>query len=211
MTRTRIKICGITRERDAQVAARAGADALGFVFWSGSPRAISPEAAAAIGRALPPLVTRVGVFVNARPAEVARVVRVAGLDAVQLHGEETPDAYAECGAAIIKAVALVDTAALRRARAWRPEIALLVDASDPARRGGTGQLADWTLARVLARARPILLAGGLTPDNVRAAIRVVRPWGIDLSSGVETRPGCKSETAIAAVFARVAAADGEAS
>ena len=209
--RTRVKMCGITRERDARAAVAAGADALGFVFWPGSPRAVGPEAAAAIGRTLPPLVTRVGVFVNAAPAHVARIVRVARLDAIQLHGDEDPDAFAKCGAAIIKAVSLNDAADLKRAREYRPAVTLLVDAGDPDRRGGSGRLANWKLARVLARSRPILLAGGLTAENVGRAMGVVRPWGIDVSSGVETRPGRKSAAKMAALLACVARADREAS
>ncbi len=131
------------------------------MFWEGSPRAVEVGVAAAIGRTVPALVTRVGVFVNAAPAEVRRVVRAARLDAVQLHGDEDPNAYASCGAAIIKAVSLDDAADLRRARAWQADVTVLVDAGDAARRGGTGQLANWAMARSLAAGRPILLAGGL--------------------------------------------------
>lgn len=209
--RTRVKICGITRERDARAAVAAGADALGFVFWPGSPRIVMPEEAARIGQTLPPLVTRVGVFVNAAPAEVARIVRVARLDAVQLHGGEDPEAYAHCGAAVIKAVTLDDAAGVVRAIAYPAAVTVLVDAGDPARHGGSGRLANWKRARALARRRPILLAGGLKAENVVRAIRAVRPWGIDLSSGVETRPGRKSSAKIAALMTGVARADREAS
>lgn len=209
--RTRVKICGITRERDARAAVAAGVDALGFVFWPGSPRVMTPEAVAAIGRTLPPLVTRVGVFVNAAPADVARIVRVARLDAVQLHGDEDPKAYADCDAAIIKAVSLDDATGVVRAKTYPATVTVLVDAGDPTKHGGSGRLANWKRARALARQRPVLLAGGLTAQNVARAIRAVRPWGIDLSSGVETRPGRKSAAKIAVLMAGVARADREAS
>jgi phosphoribosylanthranilate isomerase len=209
--RTRVKICGITRERDARAAVRAGADALGFVFWPNSPRRVTPEAAARIGRTMPALVSRVGVFVNAGPAEVKRVVRRAGLDAIQLHGDEDPADYADCGAAIIKAVTLTGAPDVTAALAYPADVTILVDAEDPVRRGGTGRPANWKLARTLARARPILLAGGIGAANVRDALRAVRPWGIDVSSGVEVRPGVKSQKKIAGLFTRVVRADQEAS
>jgi len=209
--RTRVKICGITRERDARAAVAAGADALGFVFWQGSPRQVTPAAAARIGRAWPPLVARVGVFVNEVPAEVARIVRAARLQVIQLHGDEDARDYARCGAEIIKAVSLATPADVRRARVVGRAVTLLVDARDVERRGGTGRTADWALARRLAHDRPILLAGGIDPANVGAALRAVRPWGIDVSSGVETRPGQKSARRLVALAAAVARADREAS
>ena len=208
-TRTRVKICGITRERDARAAVRAGADAIGFVFWPTSPRAITPAKAAAISRSVPGFVTRVGVFVDASPTEVARVVRRARLDAVQLHGDERARDYLDCGAAVIKAVSLESRADLRRARALPPHVTVLVDVRDLERRGGTGRTANWRLAKALARRRPILLAGGLGPANVRTAIRTVRPWGLDVSSGVEAKPGIKSSAKIQALFARIGRADME--
>lgn len=207
--RTRVKICGVTRDRDARAAVRLGADALGFVFWARSPRAIGPRAAGAIGRDLPPFVTRVGVFVNSAPRDVARIVRLARLDAIQLHGDEDPVDYRRCGAAIIKAMSLATVKDVARAARYAPDVTLLIDARDDIRRGGTGQPSNWTLARGLARRRPILLAGGLGAANVADAIRAVRPWGIDLSSGVETAPGRKSVRKLAAVFARVARTDRE--
>jgi phosphoribosylanthranilate isomerase len=208
--RTRVKICGITRAQDARAAVRAGADAIGFVLWPGSPRRVSLAKARAIGRLLPPFVTRVGVFVNATPADVAGAVRQAALDAVQLHGDEDPRAYRSCGAAVIKAVSLSRPADVGRAARYPRDISVLVDARDDVRRGGTGRVSNWTLARRLARIRPILLAGGLQAANVAQAIRAVRPWGIDLSSGVETAPGRKSATKMRAVLARVARTNREA-
>ena len=209
--RTRVKICGITREQDARAAAAAGADAIGFVFWPNSPRRIDPREAAGIGRAVPALLTRVGVFVNASPRDVARAVSDARLDAVQLHGEEDPDAYVSCGAAVIKVVSLVSDVDVARARSYSPAVTLLVDAKDVERRGGTGVRANWHFAQRLARVRPILLAGGLRASNVAEAIRTVRPWGVDVSSGVEVRPGQKSARQIEALLARVEEADRAAS
>lgn len=204
--RPRIKICGITRAEDAALAVELGADAIGFVFWPRSPRAIAPADARAIERALPPLVSRVGVFVDATPGEVAEVVRAAGLDVVQLHGDEPVDRYLEVDARIVKVAPLRDDADVTAAAGWPAGVMPLVDAVDPDRRGGTGRRADWTLAARLASMRPLLLAGGLDADNVREAIRRVRPWGIDVSSGVERRPGVKDAERLRAFFAAVARA-----
>lgn len=208
--RTRVKICGIARDEDARAAVAAGVDALGFVFWASSPRAIAPGAAAELAAGAPALVTRVGVFVDATPEQVSQAVRDARLDAVQLHGAERVEDYANCGAPLIKAVAVETDADVARALAYPAHVTVLVDASDRERRGGTGQLANWMLARRVAASRPIVLAGGLTEANVREAIRVVRPWAIDLSSGVESSPGRKSAEKIRAVVRAVAVADGEA-
>lgn len=205
--RTRVKICGITRPQDARAAIAAGADALGFVFWKGSPRRISPAAAGRIVADVPPPVACVGVFVNPTLSEVRRAILHASLDAVQLHGDEDPAKFSECGVAIIKAVSLTSPADVRRARKYPSSVTLLVDARDEVRRGGTGREANWALARSLARHRPVLLAGGIGPANVGQAIRAVRPWGVDLSSGVETKPGVKSRRKIAALFRAATRAD----
>jgi len=205
--RTRIKICGITRARDAQAAVRAGADALGFVFWKGSPRRISPADAGRIVADIPPPVACVGVFVNPTLTEVRRAILAAGLDAVQLHGDENPATFSGCGVAVIKAVSLATPADVRRARKYPASVTLLVDARDDKRRGGTGREANWRLARSLARHRAVLLAGGIGPGNVGRAIQAVRPWGIDLSSSVEIRPGVKSKAKIDALFREAGRAD----
>jgi phosphoribosylanthranilate isomerase len=207
--RTRVKICGITRAEDAGLAAAAGADAIGFVFWPKSPRAVSVSQAAAIWTA-GALVARVGVFVNETPARVREIVREARLTAVQLHGDEAVEAYASCGAPLIRAVSLSDAAAIEEATKLPSGVTLLVDARDDERRGGTGQRANWSLAAELASRRPIILAGGLTSENVAAAIQQVRPWAIDVSSGVESSPGIKSPARLTALFDAIGVAMQEA-
>ncbi|MCC6988603.1 MAG: phosphoribosylanthranilate isomerase [Acidobacteria bacterium] len=205
-TRPRVKVCGITRREDAALAVSLGADALGFIFWARSPRAIVPAAARAIHAQLPPFVTRVGVFVNASPDEVAEATRVAGLDVVQLHGDEPVETYADVGARVMKVAALETMADVDRVLAWPLSVTPLVDAVDRDRRGGTGRVADWALAARVAVIRPIVLAGGLNADNVCEAVSRVRPWAVDVSSGVEDAPGLKSPTRLRAFFASLAAA-----
>ena len=207
--RTRVKICGITRAEDAGFAVAAGADAIGFVFWDRSPRAVTPAQAASIWIA-GALVARVGVFVTESPATVRDVVRDARLTAVQLHGDEQVDDYATCGAPLIKAVSLSDASAVSKASALPAHVTVLVDAADAVKRGGTGQLANWALAAELAGTRPIILAGGLNPVNVGDAIRQIRPWAIDVSSGVESEPGLKSQASLTQLFGAVNAAAEEA-
>ena len=207
--RTRVKICGITRAEDASLAAAAGADAIGFVFWQKSPRAVTPAQAAAIWTA-GALIARVGVFVNESPAVVRDVVRDARLTAVQLHGDEQVQDYLSCGAPLIKAVSLSDTASVSTAAALPANVTIMVDASDHVRRGGTGQLANWRHAAELAGRRPIILAGGLTPANVSDAIRQVQPWAIDVSSGVELSPGVKDAASLTALFDAIGTAMQEA-
>jgi phosphoribosylanthranilate isomerase len=204
--RTRVKICGLTRLEDAQLAVDLGADALGFVFWRNSPRAVTGQAAAAIARVLPALVMRVGVFVNTPPRDVAALVSLVGLNAVQLHGDERPDDYADVGSHLIKAVHLSDEAGVADATRLSAGVTPLVDAQDEKRRGGTGQLANWRRAALVAAARPIVLAGGLTAENVGEAIRQVRPWAVDVSSGVEASHGVKSPERLRAFFRSVNAA-----
>ena len=207
--RTRVKICGITRAEDAGLAAAAGADAIGFVFWPKSPRAVTPAQAAAIWTA-GALIARVGVFVNESPVLVRDIVRDARLTAVQLHGDEQVEEYLSCGAPLIKAVSLPDEGAVSAAAALPANVTIMVDASDQVRRGGTGQLANWARAAELARVRPIILAGGLTPANVSDAIQQVRPWAIDVSSGVEASPGIKNAVSLTALFGAIGAAMQEA-
>ena len=206
--RTRIKICGLTRLEDAERAIDLGADALGFVFWPGSPRAVTPERAAAIFLSLPPLPVRVGVFVNASPDDVQRVLDVASVNVVQLHGDERAEEYTSLGRPLIKSVTLDDEHGAS-VDAVPANVVLLVDAADAVRRGGTGRQADWTRAASVAARRRIMLAGGLTAENVGTAISMVRPWGIDVSSGVERAPGLKDNDRLRAFFVRAGEAQME--
>jgi phosphoribosylanthranilate isomerase len=192
-----VKICGVTRVEDAMAAADAGASAIGFVFWPDSPRFIDPFRARAIARALPPFVTPVGLFVNQPRDYIRGVTSLVRLGAVQLHGDETPEFAASIRVPVVKALP-VD-----RARAWPAGTTLLLDAHDPVQRGGTGRTIDWAGAAEIAAARRVLLAGGLTPDNVADAIARVRPFGIDVSSGVERAPGVKDHRRITALFEAV--------
>ncbi|MST95015.1 MAG: phosphoribosylanthranilate isomerase [Pedosphaera sp.] len=187
-----VKICGITNLADAQAAVDAGADALGFMFYEPSARNIAPAAAREIIAQLPPRVAKVGVFVNA-PAEVIhRMAAECGLDTVQLHGEETPEFCAQFASLKVwKAVRVRDEGSLRALPAYETD-AWLLDSYVAGHAGGTGEKFNWELA-VAAKAlgRPIILAGGLTPANIAAAVQQVRPFGVDVSSGVEAAPGRK--------------------
>jgi phosphoribosylanthranilate isomerase len=199
-----VKICGLTRVQDAVRAVSYGASALGFVFWPGSPRFIDPYRARTIASVLPPFVTTVGVFVN-QPAEyINMVASIVPLAAIQLHGDEPPMFVRSLSRPVIKAVSGADSTA---AAEWTDKTLLLVDAHDPIKRGGTGGKADWPLAAALARQRRILLAGGLTAENIREAVAVVRPFGIDVSSGVESSPGLKDERRLGALFEAIAQAN----
>ena len=194
-----VKICGITRPEDAEAAVAAGAGAIGFVFWPGSPRFIDPHRARRIAAALPPLVTAVGVFVNQPIAYVNGVASLARLGAVQLHGDETPAFAAAVSSPVIKALS-PGSADLG---AWPARVRVLLDVHDPEARGGTGRTIDWTAAAAVAARREILLAGGLTPANVADAVARVRPFGIDVSSGVERAPGIKDHQRLRALFEAV--------
>ncbi|MBE3070227.1 MAG: phosphoribosylanthranilate isomerase [Planctomycetes bacterium] len=220
--RTRVKICGITRPEGAREAAEAGADAIGLVFAE-SPRRVTPAAAARIVRALPPWVTPVGVFVDESPETIRAIAAEAGLVVAQLHGDEPPDTPARLeGLKVIKAFGLGTEADLEAARRWREQSersgrvpdAYLVDARVAlGPRGGTGKTADWDLAArmILEGFRPLILAGGLTPDNVADAVRAVRPWGVDGSSGLESEPGLKAPGKVRAFLRAVwTAGDGPA-
>jgi phosphoribosylanthranilate isomerase len=196
-----VKICGITRLEDAEAAIAHGATAVGFVFWPGSPRAMTAGAVRAIVDALPPETVCVGVFVNQRAEDVNDAAEAAGLTHVQLHGDETPTYASAITRPVIKATSLESGHVPEGG--WPPETIWLVDAHDPARRGGTGHRANWDAAAEFARTRRVLLAGGLTPENVAAAIADVNPFGIDVSSGVERQPGIKDAKRIAALMAAV--------
>ena len=194
-----VKICGITRPEDAEAAVATGANAIGFIFWPKSPRFIDPHRARTIAAALPPFVTAVGVFVNQPLAYVNGVASLVALGAVQLHGDETPEYAATVSRPVMKAVSV----GRDEARIWPSRVRLLLDVHDPVARGGTGRTVDWAAAADLAARREVLLAGGLTPDNVADAVARVRPFGIDVSSGVERAPGIKDHERLKALFEAV--------
>lgn len=199
---TRIKICGIRRIEDALLAAELGASALGFVFWPSSPRFLDPFRARPIVASLPPFVTTVGVFVNQPVSYVLGVAQLLNLAAIQLHGDEPLEPYARGAHRVIKSVAIVDGRdCVPAVRAVPARATVLLDAHDPTRRGGTGRTIDWKQAAAAARTRPIILSGGLNADNVREAVDEVRPYAVDLSSGVELSPGVKDPARLRAVFA----------
>jgi phosphoribosylanthranilate isomerase len=182
----RVKICGITRAQDLHAACDAGADALGFVFYEKSPRHLTIDAAAALVRELPPFVQAVGLFVNAEPAFIEAVLRAVPLDLLQFHGDETPADCARVGRPFIKAVRVNrDTDLLKCAADFESARGLLLDAFVPGVPGGTGERFDWSLIPP-DLPKPVILSGGLTPDNVAEAIERVRPWAVDVSSGVES-------------------------
>ncbi len=194
-----VKICGITRSEDATMAVSLGATAIGFVFWPGSPRQVSPAAAAAIAATLPAAVWRVGVFVDAKREEIERAAGEVGLSAVQLHGGETRAFASALHMRVIKALALAEIATDDALAEWKG-MPILLDAHDPVRKGGTGRTIDWDRAAIVASRHEVILAGGLRPDNVAAAIARVRPHGIDVSSGVERAPGVKDHEKLRALF-----------
>lgn len=205
--RTRIKICGLTREQDVEDAVAAGADAIGFVFYEPSPRAVSIDRARTLAAMLPPFVTPVGLFVNAAPERVREVLEEVPLGLLQFHGEESVTDCASFGRAWIKAARvragfdLVDYAAR-----YPGSAGLLVDAWVDGY-GGGGEVFDWNLLPENFHA-PLVLAGGLTPANVAQAVRRVRPWAVDVSSGVEVSKGIKDRALMNAFIAGVKEADG---
>jgi phosphoribosylanthranilate isomerase len=189
MATVRVKICGITRVEDALLAARLGADALGFNFWPGSKRFVDPDAARAIVDRLPPFVTAVGVFVDQPPTEVLATAARSGVAAVQLHGDEGWEDVNGYPIPAIKAIRVAGPASLADLHRYRVR-AFLLDAPS-AGFGGSGLTCDWDVAREAARRATVILAGGLGPENVRDAIRAVQPWAVDVASGVEVSPGVK--------------------
>ena len=188
MNSVKVKICGITNESDATAAVHAGADALGFIFYEGSPRYIKPERAAKIVARLPPFVITVGVFVN-MPAEVIQEVQgTTGIHVVQLHGDESPEFCKKLDGPVIKALRVRDESWRVEAETY-PVSALLLDTFVETQYGGTGKTFDWQLVK--NSPYRIILSGGLNPRNLAQAARIVRPYGIDTGSGVELEPGLK--------------------
>jgi len=206
MSGAKVKVCGITRWDDAQLAADLGASAVGFVFWPRSPRYIEPAAAAAIALDLPADVAPVGVFVDPTVSEVQRIAARVGLAAVQLHGDEPATLCDGLPYRVLKAVPVAGPATHAAADRVPSRVTVLLDARDPVRKGGTGRAVDWTLAADVAARRRLFLAGGLRPENVGEALRTVRPYGIDVSSGVESQPGRKDAGRLRHFFEEVARA-----
>jgi len=197
----KVKMCGITNAEDALAAVAAGADALGFIFYEKSPRYVVPAVAAAIIAELPPLVTPVGVFVNEGLATVRSIMDTCGLALAQLHGDENASYCRELSRPTMKGLRLKDRSSLLALAEYRGRGAVrgfVLDAFSEKAYGGTGQTTDWGLAADVANTTPILLAGGLTPDNVAKAIRTVHPYAVDVSSGVESAPGKKDHAKISA-------------
>jgi len=198
----RVKICGITRLQDLHAACDAGADALGFVFYEKSPRHLSITTAAALLRELPPFVQSVGLFVNAEPAFIESVLQAVPLDLLQFHGDETPAECARFGRPYIKAVRVNrETDLLKCAADFDAARGLLLDAFVPGVPGGTGERFDWSLIPA-DLPKQVILSGGLTPDNVAEAVQRVRPWAVDVSSGVEVTKGIKDAQKIAQFIAK---------
>jgi phosphoribosylanthranilate isomerase len=197
-----IKICGITRAEDAAAAVGEGANAIGFVFWPDSPRFIDPFRARTIAARLPPFVTAVGVFVDQPADHVNGVATLVRLGAVQLHGGESLEYAKKMNRPVVKAIGL-RAEAMNAIDIWPPNVTVLLDVHDPVRRGGTGRIIDWDAAAQVARRRPVVLAGGLCPDNVAEAIARTQPFGIDVSSGVESAPGIKDRARLKALFEAV--------
>jgi phosphoribosylanthranilate isomerase len=218
-----VKICGITRPQDAELAVGLGARALGFVFWPGSPRGVSAARAKAIAANVPANVLKVGVFVDQPVAEVAQTMDEVGLDVAQLHGHESPE-YCEqlmvrlkpdtpevsiheaavpvvsaFRRTIFKAIGMTHNGSLN-IEDFDPEVVLLVDAHDPERFGGTGRTVNWDAARAIAATRRTILAGGLNAANIKLAVRSVHPYGVDVSSGVESAPGIKDPNRLRSFF-----------
>jgi phosphoribosylanthranilate isomerase len=189
VARLKVKICGITRLEDALAAVRLGADALGFNFWPRSKRYLPPAEARAIVRRLPPLVTAVGVFVDPTRDEALAALETSGVVLAQLHGDEPPELCLSLPVPVLKAIRVVDGSSLAALASYDVR-GFVLDAPSPGY-GGSGRTFDWSIVAEVAREMPIVLAGGLDPDNVGEAIRTVRPWAVDVASGVESSPGVK--------------------
>jgi phosphoribosylanthranilate isomerase len=207
----RVKICGITNARDARVACELGADLLGFNFYEKSPRVIAPAEAWEIRQKLPTGVQAVGVFVDWKPTAVVALAKALQLSAVQLHGDECPRHASFCAKRlpVIKAFRVGPVFSLAELGKFRSVSQFLLDAARAGQYGGTGHTTDWKVARQAAVKRPIILAGGLKPENVAEAIRLVRPFGVDVASGVESKPGKKDYGKMREFFREVERANRE--
>lgn len=207
MNRVKVKICGLTRDEDVKVAVAAGADAVGFVFTA-SPRRISIETAIRLSNYVPKGVLRVGLFLGQDRSEIDRVINSVSLDVLQFHGSETEQECSVFGLPWLKAVAMENTESIQQAESDYPgAMGLLLDSHVAGERGGSGKSFDWSLSRPVAKS--IWLAGGLNAANVGQAIRVVRPFAVDVSSGVESAPGIKETSRILEFIKAVREVDSE--
>jgi phosphoribosylanthranilate isomerase len=206
-----VKICGITNWPDAKAACDAGANMLGFNFYEKSLRRVSTVEAATMRAKLPAGVEPVGLFVNAKPSEIASLHAFVRFNAAQLHGDESPSIVSEVGRTVpvIKAFRVAADFPLSTLDKFHDAFAFLLDGSRGGQYGGTGTAADWNVARRAAASHRIVLAGGLTPENVAAAIRAVRPYAVDVASGVETKPGKKDQAKVRAFIEEVRRAEKE--
>jgi phosphoribosylanthranilate isomerase len=205
----KVKICGITNYEDAIFAMESGAHALGFIF-ADSPRRIRPEDARSIIRRLPPFIKSVGVFVDEAPEKINEITSRCGIDLVQLHGKETPETCEQLMPHVIKAISVKDDSVLKDIPSYKGKArALLLDTYSEKMAGGTGKTFNWDLAiKIKNMGMPIILAGGLKPSNIVAAISIVRPYAVDVNSGVEEKPGKKSHALINELFKKIEEAQG---
>jgi|ERR1700740_1669817 phosphoribosylanthranilate isomerase len=207
----RVKICGITKLEDAKLAAELGAHAIGLNFHPESPRCLSPAAAAELVRRIPPFVATVGIFVNWAAEPVIALCQALGLSSAQLHGDEPPQVVERVARLlpVIKALRIGQGSNAPEFSRFRAASAFLLDTPAAAHYGGTGTTGNWHAARTAAQTQRIILAGGLTPENVGEAIRIVRPYAVDVASGVEARPGKKDPAKLRTFFEEVARANRE--
>ncbi|MGP0629539.1 phosphoribosylanthranilate isomerase [Nitrospina sp. 32_T5] len=191
----KVKVCGMTSLEDTMHAVECGADAVGFIFFKKSPRAVTARQAKAIAEKLPPFVQRVGVFVNETAEVIERTVKTCGLDVVQLHGDESPAFCKRIAARVVKAIRVKDAESVKGLSRYAVD-AFLLDAYKEGEWGGTGERFNWSLVKQARRHGPVILAGGLDPENVAEGIRVCRPYGVDVCSGVESKPGKKNRNKV---------------
>jgi phosphoribosylanthranilate isomerase len=200
--RVRVKICGITNHQDAALAVELGADALGFIFYPGSPRYIAPGDARNIVDALPPFITPIAVVVNASVATVSKIMAVSGCRIAQVSGNEPPEYLQRLAWPAVKSIAISTMQDLAVITKYQAARAILLDTKVHGLHGGTGMTFDWRVARkALDYELPIILAGGLTPENIQDAVRIAGPYAIDVGSGVESEPGKKDQDRLRALFA----------
>ena len=200
--RVKVKVCGTTRLKDAQLAVNCGADAIGFIFYKKSPRCVTVKTAKEICSKLPPFVHRVGVFVNEAADTINRIAERCGLDAVQLHGNESPSFCKKIKRRVIKAVRVKDSESLNGLSRY-PVDGFLLDTYKEDQWGGTGKVFDWKLAARAKKYGPVVIAGGLNSHNVKEAVKKVQPYGVDVSSGVEKSPGKKDPKKVKAFLKAV--------